>query len=131
METTEFRRQTGNAFYMALLKLEPSDDAQRALKTQAVSAAVELGQLLSLMEAESTTSISAPMLIVVVFWLVIIFLGFGVIAAPNSTAKLALVASACCAAGAIFLILELDQPFSGFLRVSSEPMVKVLGQMGK
>jgi hypothetical protein len=34
-------------------------------------------------------------------------------------------------AGAIFLILELDHPFSGIMRISSEPMRNVLGQLGK
>jgi hypothetical protein len=51
-----------------------------------------------------------------------IFLGFGLIAPANATVNFALIASDMCAAGAIFLMLELDVPFDGFLRVSSEPM---------
>jgi hypothetical protein len=82
------------------------------------------------MEAEST-SISKPMLTVVVMWLIQIFLGFSVIAPPTATAMFALIASALCAAGAIFLILELDDAFSGLIRVSSEPMRKVLRQFGE
>jgi hypothetical protein len=42
-----------------------------------------------------------------------------------------LIASALCAAGAIFLILELDQPFGGLMQISSEPMLNVLRQLGK
>ena len=125
------QNQIGNAFYLSLLKLEAHDDTQRALKAQAESLAVELGQLLSLMETESTASISKPMLVVVVLWLVMIFLGFSLIAPSNATATLALISSAWCAAGAIFLILELDRPFSGVVRISSEPMLNVLGQIGK
>jgi len=121
----------GNEFYVALLRLEARDDTERTLKAQAASLVVELGQLLSLMEAESTTSISKPMLIVVVLWLVTIFLGFSLIAPPNTTARFALIASALCAAGAIFLILELDHPFSGIMRISNEPMLNVLGEIGK
>jgi hypothetical protein len=123
--------QIGDAFYVALLRLEARDDTERALKAQAVSLTVEIGQLRSLMDAESTTSISRPMLIVVVLWLVMIFLGFSVIAPPNATVNFALVASALCVAGAIFLILELDRPFGGLLRISSEPMLNVLGESGK
>jgi hypothetical protein len=125
------QHQIGNAFYLAVLKLEARDDTERAVKAQAVSLAVELGQLLSLMETESTTSISKPMLAVVVFWLVTIFLGYSLIATPTAAAALVLIASACCASGAIFLILELDRPFGGLVRISSEPMRKVLGQIGK
>jgi hypothetical protein len=123
--------QMGNAFYVAVLRLEPRDDTERALKAQAVSLTLELGQLNSLMQAESTTSISKPMLVVVVLWLVIIFLAFSLVAPPNGTVNFALIASALCVAGAIFLILELDQPFGGLLRISSEPMLNVLRQLGK
>jgi hypothetical protein len=121
----------GDAFYAALLRLEAHDDTERTLKAQAVSLTVEIGQLRSLMDAESTTSISKPMLVVVVLWLVQIFLCFSLIAPPNATANFALIASALCVAGAIFLILELDRPFSGLLRISSEPMLNVLRQLEK
>ena len=123
--------EMGNAFYAAVLRLEARDDTERALKAQAVSLTLELGQLNSLMQAESTTSISKPMLVVVVLWLVIIFFGFSLVAPPNATANFALIASALCVAGALFLILELDHPFGGLMRISSEPMLNVLRQLGK
>jgi len=128
---SESNDKMGNEFYVTLLRLEAHDDTERALKAQAASLAIELGKLLSLMEAESTTSISKPMLIVVVLWLVTIFLGFSLIAPPNTTARFALIASALCAAGAIFLILELDHPFSGIMRISNAPMLNVLGEIEK
>jgi hypothetical protein len=71
------------------------------------------------------------MVVVVVLWLVVIFLGLSLIAPPNSTANFALLASTLCAAGAIFLILELDHPFAGLMRISSEPMLNVLRQPWK
>ena len=55
-----------------------------------------------------------------------IFLGFSLIAPANPTANFAMIASALCAAGAIFLILELDRPFDGLMRISSEPMLNLL-----
>jgi hypothetical protein len=125
------QNQIGNAFYLALLKLESHDDTERALKAQAVSMAIELGQLLSLMEAESTSAISKPLLLIVVLWLMTIFLGFSLIAPAVATAMAALIASAFCAAGAIYLILEMDQPFIGIVRLSSKPMRDVLQQLGK
>lgn len=115
-----------DAYYVALLKLLPRDDTERALKEQAVSLIVEIGRLRALMRAESTPPISKPMLAVVVLWLVVIFLGFSLIAPPNLTARFALNASAMCVAGAIFLILELNQPFGGLMRISSEPMRNML-----
>ena len=123
--------EMGNAFYVALLKLEARDDTERALKAQAVSLTLELGELSSLMQAESTTSISKPMLVVVVLWLVIIFVGFSLIAPPNATANFALIASALCVAGALFLILELDLPFEGLIRISDEPLREALAHLGQ
>jgi len=104
---------------------------QRNLKAQATTLAVELGQLRTLLVAESISSISKPLLIVVVCWLVVIFLSFAVIAPRNAIAATALMISALSAAAAIFLILELDRPFSGVLRISNEPVLNVLSQLAK
>jgi hypothetical protein len=123
--------QAGNAVYGAVQDLSPHDDTQRKLKEQATSLATDLGQLRSLLAAQSVASISTPMLIILVSWLVVIFLGFSVLAPPNATVIFALMISALAVAGAIFLILELDQPFAGLIRISSEPMVNALHQLGK
>jgi hypothetical protein len=120
--------QTGNAVYVAIQNLSPRDDTQRKLKDQAGGLATDLGQLRSLLQAQSVPSISKPMLIILVSWLVIIFLGFSVLAPSNPTVVLAFLISAVAVSGAIFLILELDQPFGGLLRISSEPMVNALDQ---
>jgi Flp pilus assembly protein TadB len=118
--------QAGNVVYSAIEGLSPHDDAQRKLKDQAISVATEFGQLRSLLAAQSGASISRPMLIILVSWLVVIFLGFSVLAPPNATVMFALLVSALAVAGAIFLILELDQPFAGLIRISSEPMLNAL-----
>jgi hypothetical protein len=123
--------EAGNAIYLAIQQLTPSDEMQRNLKTQATTLALELGQLRTLLVTESISSISKPPLIVVVSWLVVIFLSFSVIAPRNATATTALMISALAAAAAIFLILELDRPFSGVLRISNEPMLNVLRQLAK
>jgi len=62
--------QAGNAIYVAIQRLTPNDEMQRSLKAQATTLAVELGQLRTLLVAESISSISKPLLIVVSFWLV-------------------------------------------------------------
>ena len=123
--------QAGDALYVAIQHLSPHDDTQRALKTQVATLMVDLGQLRSLLVAQSIPSISKPMLIILFSWLVVIFLGFSVVAPPNATTTLALVASAFSVACAIFLILELDHPFGGVIRIPSEPMVNALSQLAK
>jgi hypothetical protein len=123
--------QAGNAVYAAVQDLSPHDDMQRTLKDRATTLATDLGQLRSLLVAQSIPSISRPMLIILVFWLVVIFVGFSVLAPRNATTILALTVSALAVSGAIFLILELDEPFSGPIRISSEPMLNALSQLTK
>jgi hypothetical protein len=69
------------------------------------------------------------MLIILVSWLVVIFFGFSLVAPRNATTMLALTASAFSVACAIFLILELDHPFGGLIRIPSEPVVNALSHL--
>ena len=120
--------QTGDALYAAIQGLSPRDDTQRTVKNQAASLCVEIAELRTLLHAQSLPSISILLLAVVVFWLVIIFFSFSLLARPNSTATLALIVSALSVAGAIFLILEMDRPFTGVIQISSEPLAKALSR---
>jgi hypothetical protein len=123
--------QAGNMVYIAIHNLSPRNDTQVALKAQAAAIAVDVAQVRSLLVAQGVASISKPMLIILVSWLLIIFVGFSVLAPPNATAILALMVSAFAVSGAIFLILELDEPFGGLIGISSEPMINVLNHLGK
>ena len=121
--------QAGNLAYAALQQLSPKNDMQSVLKSQATTLAGDLAQTRSLLAAQSVPSVSLAMLIILVSWLVVIFVGFSVLAPPNATTVFALMISALAVSGAIFLILELDQPFGGLIGISSEPMVKALHQL--
>ena len=123
--------QLGDAFYVAIHRLSPHDDSQRALKTQAATLMVQLGELRSLLQAQSVPSVSKPLLIALVSWLVVIFFGFSLVAPVNATSTLALVAGAFSVACAVFLILELDYPFAGVIRIPNDPMINVLNHLAK
>ena len=123
--------QAGNVVYGAIQGLSPNNNMQGSLKAQAATLATDLGQVRFLLVAQSVASISKPMLIILVSWLAIIFLGFSALAPPNATTILALMVSALAVSGAIFLILELDQPFGGLIRISSEPMLNALSHLAK
>ena len=123
--------QMGDAVYAAISRLGPQDDVQRALKAEAVTLLTQLAELRSLVQAQAVSSLSKPLLIALVIWLVVIFLGFAVLAPPNATSTLALLAGAFSVACAVFIILELDYPFSGIVRVPSEPMIRTLDHLSK
>jgi len=127
----ERKAPTGDAFYAAVLRLPQRDDTQRTLKAQAVATTIEFGQLRALVIAEAAPTITWPMLSLLVAWLGIIYVSFGLTSPQNGVAFLALTASVLAVASAIFLILELDGPFSGLIQISGEPMLQALAQLGK
>jgi hypothetical protein len=80
--------------------------------------------------AEQTkTGIAIPLLVLVVFWLSLLFLSFGLFAPHNATAILALFLCALAVAGAIEMTLELNVPFRGIIQISSKPMKDALDEI--
>jgi len=112
--------------YRAILDLSPQTDEQKALKSQALAIVSDLGQMRWLLFEQAVPSISPALVVVVVCWLAILFFSFGLFAPANGTALMALVVGAISVAGAVFLILELDQPFGGFIRISSRPILNAV-----
>jgi hypothetical protein len=102
--------------------LTPQTDAQRALQARAQELAETLLRVRWLVSASTVSSVPLPFLTVLVFWLVITFASFGLFAPPNSTVVAVLVVCALSVAAAVFLVLEMDAPFSGVLKVSPEPL---------
>jgi hypothetical protein len=111
-------------------ELSPQNDNQRVLKAEAVSLAMKLGQTRWLMFAQRSSSIPVPLLTVLVFWLVLLFMSFGLFVRPNVTVVISLLISALAVCGAIFLILEMYQPYAGFIHVSDAPLRAALAQLG-
>jgi hypothetical protein len=120
----------GEALYDAIQDLAPSTEAQRAIKAQASQLVMELGQTRWLMEAQKMHTTNWPLLVVVVFWLMINFVSFGLFAPQNATVITTLFVCAVSVAGAVFLILEMGQPYQGIIRISSEPMRDLLVRLG-
>lgn len=121
----------GDAYFDKIQELAPRNDAERALQSQAESMSINLGQLRWLLFEQSGSALSMPMLVVLVFWLAIIFAGFGALAPRNTTVVVTLFLCALAVSGAIFLILELDHPFEGLIRLSSAPVRIAISHLGQ
>lgn len=117
--------------YHAFHALAPKSDAQGAIKAHALDAAKDLGLSNWLLCERSGSSVSPALLVIVSCWLAILFFSFGLFAPRNATAVTALLVAALSAAGAIFLILELDRPFNGLLQIPREPMINALHHTAK
>jgi len=117
--------------YEHLQGLTPQTEAQRTLKTQALALSLELTRARWLMFEREAQSVPFPFLVVLVCWLAMIFGSFGLYARPNATVVAVLFVCALSVAGAIFLILEMDQPYAGWIRISPAPLRLALSQLGQ
>jgi hypothetical protein len=103
-----------------ILHLAPRDDDQKWFKGQALQLANELALSQRLVVSQLLgNDLPRPLLIVLIVWTTAIFASFGIFVRMNSTVILALSVSALAVAAAIFLILELNSPFTGWIHVSS------------
>ena len=102
--------------------LTPHTDSQRALQARAQESAEGLLRVRWLVSASTVTSVPLPFLAILLFWLTITFASFGLFAPRNATVIAVLTVCAVSVAAAVFLVLEMDGPFSGVLKVSPEPL---------
>jgi len=118
-------------FFDKIQQLSPQNDSQRFIQSQALSTAIKLGQTRSLMVAQTTSSVPMPLLTVLVFWLTLLFLSFGLFVRFNMVVVVSLFASALAVCAAILLILEMYQPYAGLIQVSDAPLRAALAQLGQ
>ena len=119
------------ALYNGVQNLAPQTDAQRFAKAQILQVMTDAARTRTLMFAQLGGSISLPVLVVLVSWLVLIFVGFGFLTRVNGTVITALLIGALSVAGAIFLVLELDAPYGGLMQISSAPLQSAMVQMSQ
>jgi len=116
----------------ALRALTPTDDVHRQLQAKALQLCDQLTQTRWVLAGQaSETSIPGPLLVVVVCWLTVIFMSFGILAPPNRTVGVVLALSALSVSGAIFLILEMDRPLQGLLKIPSDSLQYALAHLGQ
>ena len=117
------------ALYDEILKLSPQNDAQRSLQARAIDTSNELAKTRLLLFTTAGGAIPMPFLVVLIAWLAIIFASFSLFADNNATTIAALCIFSVSAAAAIFLILELSQPFTGLMVISPEPLRDALAPL--
>jgi hypothetical protein len=111
--------------------LSPKNDAQRSIHSQALNLVFSLGETRWLMYEQRAGSGSVPLLMVLIFWLTALFVSFGLFAPRNATVFATLLVSAISVSFAIFLILELYNPYIGAIRLSDAPLRSALAHLGQ
>jgi len=123
--------KVGESLLDEIESLSPKDDTHRSLGAQALNLGVSIGRIRWLMYAQSSASFSRALLVIMVLWLILVFISFGLFAPRNATAIASLFAAALAVSGAIFLILEMYMPFSGLIQISSVPLRSALAHLGR
>lgn len=120
----------GDMVYAAIEGLTPRNEVQHTLQLRALSTTAAITESRVLLFEESDAGLPTTLLVIVMFWLTILFAGFTLFSPINPTSAVVLMIIALSAAGAIFLIMELNNPFGGLLQISPEPLRKALGVLG-
>jgi hypothetical protein len=119
----------GEEAFAKIQQLSAQGEVQRLLKSRAVELSVDVAQTRLLLLQQAGSSIPRPFLAILIFWLSMIFASFGLFSRLNAVAAGALFIFALSASGAIFLIVDLGQPFSGFVQISSAPLHNALAPL--
>lgn len=114
-----------------ILALSPTTEAQRWLKSEALKLCEDVMRSRWRILTGQGGSVSMVFLAVVIFWLTVTFASFGLYAQPNASVYVALFVAAFSVAAAVFLLMELDNPFEGLIKISSGPMRFALSQLGQ
>lgn len=123
--------RTSHDIESRIMRMSPQDEAQRWLQSQAPRVGAEIAETRWLILGSQGNSVAVPFLVVIVSWLTIIFASFGLLAPRNATVMSTLLLCPLSVAGSIFLILEMDQPFEGLMRISSAPWEHALKLLGR
>jgi hypothetical protein len=111
-----------NRIDLAIRRLEPANPFQHGLAASCLADFQGLEQARWTVIEEARSTISMPFFLVLVFWLMVIFVCFGLNAPRNWFVFVTITLCAISIASAVFVILDMDTPFTGSLTISSQPM---------
>jgi hypothetical protein len=119
----------GEQLYEQIAALSANTTLERMGQSRALSMLGSIGETRRTMSEQSRGSLSWFILGVLVCWLTLLFFGFGLFARLNTTVVVALMAGALSVATACVLILDMNQPYRGWMQISSVPLREALAQI--
>ncbi len=106
--------------------LQGESDRQKAAKAEATQAAIAIGQTRTQMTLALVDPISNALIAIVVAWAAFLFCGYGLLSKRHPMSYVVLTVGALGIASALYIIVDLIDPFSGVFVVSPAPLVDVL-----
>jgi hypothetical protein len=105
--------------HIMIRQLQPENPVQTSTQARAVQVIADFSQVRLSLVAQPADSISQTFVFVLIIWLMFIFAVFSMSSPPNATLGIVLGLCILSASTAIYLILELAQPFDGLMQLSS------------
>jgi hypothetical protein len=124
-------RSAAKSYLETLQSLSPRTDMQRMLLTRALQDAETISRSRIMMFEQVGSSVSWPFMMVLIIWICMLFLGFGLLAPANATVTMTLLVGSFAVASAIFLIMEASDPYRGLMRISDQPLRAALAQIDR
>jgi len=103
-------------------RLEAKSDVQKHLLREMLEMMSQNARTRVLISSQATNDLPTPIIIVLTFWLVTLFLTFGLLARSNPVVSMSLVIGAASVAGAFFVVLELSHPFGGLMTANDRSL---------
>jgi hypothetical protein len=114
-----------------LRSMSPQTNAQTILQSQALQEVTQVIHSRLLLLERRNRQISDLFLIVLIFWIIVIFVSFGLLAPRNRTLIGVLLVCALSVSAAIFILMEMNNPYEGFIRLEAAPLQSALEQLGR
>ncbi len=114
---------------LSLRALKPADAQQAALLLRAEQRFEKVYEMRWTLVEQSEGTIPFPLIVLVGAWLMLIFASFGYCAPRNAVVVASLLVSALLIAGAIYLILDMDEPFDGPIQISPAPLNRAIAEL--
>ena len=115
-----------NDLFNQVETLTPKTEGQHYTQQASLQLMQTIASTLLLIHEQVRTAIPLPLLTVLVCWLGVLFVGFGLFVRANVTALTAFFVGALCVSTAMFLLLEMGHPYSGVMRISMAPLQNAL-----
>jgi hypothetical protein len=111
--------------------LEPATDQQKQLITTAMPNFMHVVETTLVMTRRLANPAPRLLLFVVIGWAALLFMSFGLLDAFNVLSVAIAALGSITVASAIYMILELSQPYSGLLRISPVGVDNLIAALGR
>jgi hypothetical protein len=124
-------QQQGEALFIEVAGLQATSKLQQLAQARAMQLIESASVTWHLLVMQTEGSLSAHILWVLASWLVVLFFGFGLLTSFNATVGAAFFVGSGSVAAAVLLIVDLNQPYVGWMQLPKAALIRVFAQMGQ